>query len=109
MKWIFKDDPRYVNKTVRQWSKSKTVNKTKSILSTVNKTVYDVVPEIGKKRTKHITFSKEVARKKSSPGTLMSIKDERDATPAEAKSGRKRITSPPPPHGRGRSHLADQQ
>ena len=77
------------------------VNKTKSILSTVNTTVHDVVPDIGKKRTKCIEFSKEVTERKSHPETLMSF----DTQPKTAERPTwKRIISPPPPIG-GAGHF----
>ena len=46
------------------------------MLSTVNNTVYDVIPEIGRKSKMNITFSMKVCHDDSSEGTLLTFKEE---------------------------------
>jgi hypothetical protein len=79
-----------------------TVHKPRSILSTVNNTVYDVLPEIGRKSKRNITFSKKVCHDDSSEGTLFTFKEDKDMTPAKAES--RKAQSPPPPMG-GAGHF----
>ena len=74
----------------------------KSILSTVNTAVHDVVTEIGKKITKHIEFSKEVTERESHPQALMSFETQPETA---ERPIRKRIISPPPPIGGARHFL----
>jgi hypothetical protein len=79
-----------------------TVHKPRFILSTVNNTVYDVLPEIGRKSKRNITFSKKVCHNDSSEGILFTFKEDKDVTPAKAESRKAR--SPPPPMG-GAGHF----
>jgi hypothetical protein len=81
-------------------AKCSTVNTHKSILNTVNNTVYDVSPEIGRRSKKNITFSKKVSHNDSSERTLLTFKEDCDVTTAKAES-RKARSSPPLMGGAG--------
>ena len=56
------------------------------MLNTVNNTVYDVSPEIGRKGKKNITFSKKVSHNDSSEAMLLTFREECDAITAKAES-----------------------